>query len=135
MWNKTNRYIKNLMFDNGRGELNFRKVMTVISILECEDVNFIFSLKKWYFYSFGALLPQILWFQLHSKIKFIYSHRRVISSILYISTSCGRNQFVCAMGVYRPTCWKPIIQLCFINSCIIAIKNVLINILLMKSWQ
>ena len=44
-----------------------------------EDMNFIFSRAKTIFYSLAALVRKILF--CHSKIKFISSHHRVISSI------------------------------------------------------
>ena len=50
-----------------------------------EDMNFIFSWKKTIFYSLAALVRKILF--CHSKIKFISSRHRVISSIYYMALS------------------------------------------------
>ena len=49
-----------------------------------EDMNFIFSWQKTIFYSLAALVRKILF--CHSKIKFISSRPRVISSIYLIYT-------------------------------------------------
>ena len=50
-----------------------------------EDMNFIFEWQKTIFYSLAALVRKILF--CHSKIKFISSRPRVISSIYYMKES------------------------------------------------
>ena len=61
------------------GELENREYNKKNITRPLEDMNFIFSWQKTIFYSLAALVRKILF--AHSKIKFISSRHRVISSI------------------------------------------------------
>ena len=66
-----------------------------VYIIKREDMNFIFSWQKTIFYSLAALVHKILF--CHSKIKFISSRPRVISSMYCAQYQSREEIFICAL--------------------------------------